>query len=212
MDFLILSITSLIALINPIGIIPIYLNIIENFNEQDQREITFKAILIAFIILIVFAILGTFIFDFFNLTIYGFKIVGGILFFRIGLNMLESKISRIKSTPKEEEEALNKEDVTYTPLAIPLIAGPGAITSVMLLSQKVSTLSQKILFILSIIICVTITYMILLASKKLSKKIGTSGIRIIQRIMGIILMVIAIQFIFDGLSLIFENWFYDLLL
>lgn len=212
MDFLILSITSLIALINPIGIIPIYLNIIENFNEKDQKEITFKAILIAFIVLIVFAILGTFIFDFFNLTIYGFKIVGGILFFRIGLNMLESKISRTKSTPKEEEEALNKEDVTYTPLAIPLIAGPGAITSVMLLSQKVSTMPQKVLFILSIIICITITYMILLTSKKLSKKIGTSGIRIIQRIMGIILMVIAIQFIFDGLSLILENWLYDLLL
>ena len=126
--------------------------------------------------------------------------------------MLESKIPRTKSTPKEEEEALTKEDVTYTPLAIPLIAGPGAITSVILLSQKVSIISQKILLILSIMICVTITYMILLASKKLSKKIGTSGIRIIQRIMGIILMVIAIQFIFDGLSLILKNWFYDLLL
>ena len=208
MDFLILSIISLITLINPVGIIPTYLSIIENFSKKEQKDITFKASLIAFIILIIFAIMGGFIFNFFNLTLYGFKIVGGILFFKIGLNMVESKISRTKSTPKEEQEALSKEDITYTPLGIPLIAGPGAITSVMLLSENVITIPEKILFILAIMICIIITYIILIASKKLSKMIGTTGIRIIQRIMGIILMVIAVQFIFDGLHIALEGWVY----
>tara|TARA_Y100001970_G_C14201715_1_gene841500 strand:+ start:1524 stop:2162 length:639 start_codon:yes stop_codon:yes gene_type:complete len=212
MEFLALSISSLITLINPVGIIPTYLNIIENFNEKDQKKITFKAVLIAFIVLIVFSLLGTFIFNFFNLTIYGFKIVGGILFFRIGFNMIESKISRTKSTPQEEKEASEKEDIAYTPLGIPLIAGPGAITSVMILSQKAGTIPEKILFILSIIICIVITYLVLIGSKKLSKKIGTTGIRIIQRVMGLILMVIAVQFIVDGLNLILKNWIYEILL
>ena len=152
--------------------------------------------------------MGTFIFNFFSLTIYAFKIVGGILFFRIGLNMVESKVSRIKSTPQEEKEAMDKDDITYTPLGVPLIAGPGAITSVMILSENIITLQQKILFVLAISICIIITYIILSASKKMSQMIGTTGIRIIQRIMGIILMAIAVQLIFSGLHLAFEDWMY----
>ena len=208
MDFLILSIVSIITLINPVGIIPTYLNIIESFDQKDQRDITFKACIVAFILLIIFAIMGTFIFNFFSLTIYAFKIVGGILFFRIGLNMVESKVSRIKSTPQEEKEAMDKDDITYTPLGIPLIAGPGAITSVMILSENIITLQQKILFVLAIAICIIITYIILSASKKMSQMIGTTGIRIIQRVMGIILMAIAVQLIFSGLHLAFEDWMY----
>jgi len=208
MDFLILSIVSIITLINPVGIIPTYLNIIESFNQKDQRDITLKACIVAFILLIIFAIMGTFIFNFFSLTIYAFKIVGGILFFRIGLNMVESKVSRIKSTPQEEKEAMDKDDITYTPLGVPLIAGPGAITSVMILSENIITLQQKILFVLAISICIIITYIILSASKKMSQMIGTTGIRIIQRIMGIILMAIAVQLIFSGLHLAFEDWMY----
>lgn len=212
MDFLILSIISLITLINPVGIIPTYLNIIENFNDKEQKEITFKACIVAFILLLIFAIMGTFIFNFFNLTIYAFKIVGGILFFRIGLNMVESKVSRTKSTPQEEKEALNKEDITYTPLGIPLIAGPGAITSVMILSEGVVSTPEKILFVLAIAICIIITYIILSASKKMSRMIGTTGIRVIQRVMGIILMAIAVQLIFNGLHLAFEDWIYQSLI
>ena len=208
MDFLILSIVSIITLINPVGIIPTYLNIIESFDQKDQRDITFKACIVAFILLIIFAIMGTFIFNFFSLTIYAFKIVGGILFFRIGLNMVESKVSRIKSTPQEEKEAMDKDDITYTPLGIPLIAGPGAITSVMILSENIITLQQKILFVLAIAICIIITYIILSASKKMSQMIGTTGILIIQRVMGIILMAIAVQLIFSGLHLAFEDWMY----
>ena len=120
--------------------------------------------------------------------------------------MVESRLPRTKSTPKEEEEALTKEDIAYSPIGIPLIAGPGAITSVMILSEKVNTIHDKIIFILAIAICMILTYMILLAANKLSDKIGTTGLRIIQRIMGIILMVISVQFIIDGLTPLFEIW------
>ena len=206
MDFLILSIVSIITLINPVGIIPNYINLMDSFSLEEQKEITLKACLVAFLVLIIFAVMGNFIFIFFNLTIYAFKVVGGVLFFRIGLNMLESKISRTKSTPMEEKEAMHKDDITYTPLGIPLIAGPGAITSVMILSENTSSITEKAIFIIAIFVCILSTYLILSVSKKLSKMIGMTGIRIVQRVMGIILMAIAVQFIFDGLYLAFDAW------
>ena len=210
MDFLLLSITSLLALINPIGIIPTYIGIVNDYDTKDQRDITYKSVLCAFIVLMIFSIMGTLIFSFFNITIHAFKIVGGILFIRIGLDMVESKVSRTKSTPQEEKEAETKDEIAYSPLGVPLIAGPGAITSVMILSNQVNSIYDKAIFILSIAICMILTYIILTMGNKLSKKIGTTGIRIIQRLMGIILMVIAIQFIIDGLTPIIYDWNYQL--
>ena len=210
MDFLLLSITSLLALINPIGIIPTYIGIVNDYDTKDQRDITYKSVLCAFIVLMIFSIMGTLIFSFFNITIHAFKIVGGILFIRIGLDMVESKVSRTKSTPQEEKEAETKDEIAYSPLGVPLIAGPGAITSVMILSNQVNSIYDKAIFILSIAICMILTYIILIMGNKLSKKIGTTGIRIIQRLMGIILMVIAIQFIIDGLTPIIYDWNYQL--
>jgi multiple antibiotic resistance protein len=210
MDFLLLSITSLIALINPIGIIPTYIGLLGDHDPQEHKNITYRAILCAFIVLMTFSIMGNLIFNFFGITMDAFRIVGGILFMRIGLDMVESKISRTKSTPKEQKEAESKDEIAYSPLGVPLIAGPGAITSVMILSNQVNSIYEKILFILSIVICMILTYIALIMGNTLSKKIGTTGIRIIQRLMGIILMVIAIQFIIDGLTPIVYSWNFQL--
>tara|TARA_Y100000768_G_scaffold284273_1_gene218812 strand:- start:1261 stop:1896 length:636 start_codon:yes stop_codon:yes gene_type:complete len=210
MDFLLLSITSLLALINPIGIIPTYIGLLGDHDSEEHKNITYRAILCAFIVLMTFSIMGNLIFNFFGITMDAFRIVGGILFMRIGLDMVESKISRTKSTPKEEKEAESKDEIAYSPLGVPLIAGPGAITSVMILSNQVNSLNEKLLFILSIVICMILTYIALIMGNRLSKKIGTTGIRIIQRLMGIILMVIAIQFIIDGLTPIIYSWNFQL--
>ncbi len=210
MDFLLLSITSLIALINPIGIIPTYIGLLNDYGPSEQKNITYRAVLCAFIVLMTFSIMGNLIFNFFGITMDAFKIVGGVLFMRIGLDMVESKVSRTKSTPKEEKEAESKDEIAYSPLGVPLIAGPGAITSVMILSNQVNSLNEKILFILSIVICMILTYIVLIAGNKVSKKIGTTGIRIIQRLMGIILMVIAVQFVIDGLTPIIYSWNFQL--
>ena len=210
MDFLLLSITSLIALINPIGIIPTYIGLLGDYDPQEHKNITYRAILCAFIVLMTFSIMGNLIFNFFGITMDAFRIVGGILFMRIGLDMVESKISRTKSTPKEQKEAESKDEIAYSPLGVPLIAGPGAITSVMILSNQVNSINEKILFTLSIVICMILTYIALIMGNTLSKKIGTTGIRIIQRLMGIILMVIAIQFIIEGLTPIVYSWNFQL--
>ncbi len=199
-----LCFSSLFTLINPFGILPIYLTMTQNITKQQRKDINQKGLIAAGTILIIFAFLGEFIFSIYGITIEAFKIAGGIIFFRIGLSNLESKISRIKSTPMEEKEALIKDGFAFTPFAIPFIAGPGSISSSMILSNSADTFVKKITFIISIFLCLIITYFIFQAAGRVSKKLGTIGIRILQRIMGLLLCVIAIQFIIDGFAIIFE--------
>jgi multiple antibiotic resistance protein len=132
---------------------------------------------------------------------------GGILFLRNSFDMIDSKVSRESSTPQETKEASKKEDISITPIGIPLIAGPGAITSVMLLSSQANTFIDKCIIHLNIVLTLLITYYILILGKKISKNIGTTGIRIIQRIMGLVLLVISIQFIINGISSLIINQF-----
>ena len=203
--FIILTFSSLFALINPLGITPILLSMTEGDNDIEYKTIVKKGILTAYIILIIFTLMGDLIFKFYGITIYAFMIGGGILFLRNSFDMIDSKVSREASTPLETKEAIKKEDISITPIGIPLIAGPGAITSVMLLSSQTNTFIDKCIVHINIIITLLLTYIILLLGKKISKKIGTTGIRIIQRIMGLILLVISIQFIINGILLLIEN-------
>ena len=204
-SFIILSFSSLFALLNPIGIAPIILSLTENYNLDEYKKLIRKSSFFACMILLIFAFMGKIIFSFYSITIHAFKIAGGILFLRIGLNMLEAKVSRTKSTPKESEEAESNTDIALSPIGIPLIAGPGAITSIMILSSQTSSYIDKCIVHINILITLIITYIILLLGKKISKKIGTTGIRIIQRIMGLILLVISIQFIINGILLLMES-------
>ena len=206
LSFFILSFSTLFTLINPIGIMPIVLSLTEDSENRTYNKIILKSSLFAFAILMIFALLGNFIFSFYGITIYAFKIAGGILFLRIGINMIEVKVSRTKSTPKESKEALDSEEIALTPIGIPIIAGPGAITSVMILSSETNFLSNKIIFYINIFFVLLVTFLFLLISKKLTKFLGTTGLRVIERIMGMILMVVAIQFIVDGILLIINQY------
>ena len=204
-SFILLTFSSLFTLINPIGITPILLSMTEDESDSEYQVIIKKGIITAYIILTIFAIMGDLIFKFYGITIYAFMIAGGILFLRNSFDMIDSKISRESSTPLETKEAIQKEDISVTPIGIPLIAGPGAITSIMILSSQTSSYIDKCIVHINILITLIITYIILLLGKKISKKIGATGIRIIQRIMGLILLVISIQFIINGILLLMES-------
>ena len=210
LSFILLSFSSLFTLLNPIGTAPIVLSLTQNLSANEYKATIRKSIITACSILLVFAFMGKVIFTFYGITVYAFKIAGGILFLRIGINMLEAKISRTKSTPKESEEATDNDDIALTPIGIPLIAGPGAITSVMILSAQANSFQHKIIFYTNIVLTLFITYLILSLGKKLTKKLGTAGLRVIERIMGMILMVVAIQFIVDGLNIVITNYMSNL--
>lgn len=204
--FFIFSFTSLITLVDPIGFAPIYLSLVDGMTKDEKKRVAKKGTITALIVLISFWLLGRVIFSIFGITVHAFRIAGGILFFKVGMDMLEAKISRRRSTPAEEEEAGNKEDIGYTPIGIPLIAGPGAITSVMILSTEAIDLLHKIMLLLAIVSVMILTYMTFITADKLTERFGRTGLRIMQRIMGLILMVMAVQFIINGVDPLIKDW------
>ena len=205
-SFFLLSFSSLFALINPIGISPIVLSVTEDLNPTEYNRTIKKGIIFATFLLLLFACVGELIFKFYGITIHAFKIAGGILFFKTGIDMLYAQTSRTRTTPQEAIEAIETNDVSIAPIGIPIIAGPGAITSVMLISHQANTFYERVFFYFNIILILLITYFVLKVAKKISKRFGMTGIRIIQRIMGLILMVLAVQFIINGITPIVENW------
>ncbi|MDP6853468.1 MAG: MarC family protein [Candidatus Marinimicrobia bacterium] len=204
--FFILSFSSLVTLVNPIGLSPVFLSLVEQFDDNERRRVAIKGVLTAFTVLIVFALIGRLIFSFYGITISGFKIAGGILFFRTGIHMIEARISRARSTPKEESEAETKEDIAFTPIGMPIIAGPGSISSVMILSSEAANWEQKMLLLLVITLVMGITYFVFKMADNLTRRYGTTGLRITQRIMGLILMVIAVEIIISGAEPIIRSW------
>ena len=130
--------------------------------------------------------------------------MGGILFFRNGLRMLDSKIGRSRTTPAEQEESEESDDIAVSPIGIPLIVGPGAITAAMLLSSQTPQIYSYFTLIFSIFVVLSLVYIILRNGDILLKLLGTTGVRIIQRLMGLILMVIAVQFVINGLVSVFK--------
>jgi len=170
----------------------------ERFSKKERIQIAKKGSLTAFYTLIIFSFLGSVIFKFFGITLEAFQIMGGILFFRNGLRMLEAKVGRSRTTPAEQEESLETEDIAISPIGIPLIAGPGAITAAMLLSSQTPQLYSYATVVISLFLVLFLVYLILRNGDLVIRVLGTTGMRIIQRLMGLILLVIAVQFVING--------------
>ena len=206
-QFFILCLTTFFTLINPIGIAPILLVMTERFSKEEKINIAWKGSLTAFVTLIIFSILGSVIFNIFGITIEAFQIMGGILFFRSGFRMSEAKIGRSRTTPMEREESQESDDLAISPIGIPLIAGPGAITASMLLSSQTPQLYSYATLGVSIFLVLAVVYLILRNGDLLMKALGYTGMRVIQRLMGLVLMVIAVQFVINGVMSILSPLF-----
>ena len=206
-QFFILCLTTFFTLINPVGIAPILLVMTERFSKEEQINIAWKGSLTAFITLIIFSILGSVIFNIFGITIEAFQIMGGILFFRSGFRMSEVKIGRSRITPMEREESQESDDLAISPIGIPLIAGPGAITASMLLSSQTPQFYCYATLGVSIFLVLAVVYLILRNGGLLMKALGYTGMRVIQRLMGLVLMVIAVQFVINGVMSILTPLF-----
>ena len=205
-SYFILAFSSLFTLVNPIGLSPVFLSMVDHCDDKERQKIALKGVLTALVVLIIFTFLGRLVFSFFGITVSGFKIAGGILFFRTGIQMLEARVPRTRSTPKEETEAGTKEDMAYTPIGIPLIAGPGAISSVMIFSSEAEHWEYKLVLLSVIALVMGLNYIIFRMADNLTQRFGTIGLRITQRIMGLILMVIAVEFVVSGVEPIILGW------
>lgn len=190
--------TSYFAIINPMGVMPVFMTMTADISEKQRRRTALKAVFTAFITLMLFAFAGQLLFKFFGISVHGFRIVGGVIFFIMGYDLLQARISKIKM----DEEMVTKyvDDISITPLGIPIIAGPGAITNSIVLMEDSQSFELKFVLILTIVLTLFITWIVLLSSGKLLQVIGPTGNKIMMKLMGLIMMVIAVEFFFAGLK------------
>ncbi|MAR96435.1 MAG: MarC family protein [Candidatus Neomarinimicrobiota bacterium] len=205
MQYLLFCLSTLFTVVNPLGITPIFAAMTEKFSNDDQKRIARKGIFTGSIVLIIFTLLGSFIFRFYGITVEAFQIMGGVIFFRSGLRMLDAQVGRSRTTQSERDEFKDGDELAISPIGVPLITGPGAITGVVILSGKGPTEYSTIVLLFSVIITMSLFYWILRAGNFLAKRIGIAGMRVIERMMGLILMVIAVQFIINGLETVINR-------
>ena len=206
--FATLVFTSLLAMVNPMGALTIFVGLTGDQTTAQRHRTALRACVAAAIILMVFAVFGTAILRFFGITTYAFRIAGGILFVGIGLDMLQAKRSRSKTTPEEEEESAAKAtDVGVVPLGIPTLAGPGAITTVIALVGQADDPVMATAVYGAIGAVMLLSLVVLWAGPRLLAFLGQTGINVMTRLMGLLIMVVGVQFVLDGLgTVVREVW------
>ena len=191
--------TGFFAIMNPIANVPIFLSLVEEADNNTRKRIAKKSTLIAFIIVVVFVVLGKFIFDLFGITIPAFKVTGGILIFYVGFEMLQSK----KSTVKHLQEPNINENIAVSPLAVPILAGPGTIVTAMNFVTNSGIIHIGIIIAVFALMCL-LTYFFFLISDTLVKIVGNNIISVIGKIMGLIIAIIGTTMIIEGVKIAFN--------
>ena len=198
LPFALLCFTSFFTLTNPLGTMPVFLTMTNGMNDHERKAIVRRATIVSFITLMVFTFSGQFLFKFFGISSNGFRIAGGFIIFMIGFDMLQARYSNAKL--KEEEVKTYADDISITPLAIPMLCGPGAIANAIMLMDDASTFTLKGTLIGIIALVYFITFLILQASTRLVRILGETGNNVMMRLMGLILMVIAVECFVSGLK------------
>ena len=198
LPFALLCFTSFFTLTNPLGTMQVFLTMTNGMNDHERKAIVRRATIVSFITLMVFTFSGQFLFKFFGISSNGFRIAGGFIIFKIGFDMLQARYSNAKL--KEEEVKTYADDISITPLAIPMLCGPGAIANAIMLMDDASTFTLKGTLIGIIALVYFITFLILQASTRLVRILGETGNNVMMRLMGLILMVIAVECFVSGLK------------
>ena len=198
--FSLLALSSIFFLVDPFAALPTFLAVTAGVEKARRRAIARKASLTAWIFLSTFALAGQYIFKMFGITLPAFEIAGGVILLLIGLDMLQAKRSATQEVSGEAEDAATKEDAGIVPLGIPMLAGPGSITAVMVMVGQVDGDFWRMFAILAaIFVTAAICYFVLGNSDKVSNVLGDTGIRILVRIMGLLLVALAVQYFVNGL-------------
>ncbi len=198
LPFAFMCLTSFFTLTNPLGTMPVFLSMTKGLDNDQRARIVRRATIISFIILILFTIGGQVLFTLFGISANGFRIAAGFIILKIGFDMLQAKYSNTKLS--DEEMKVYADDISITPLSIPMLCGPGAIANGIVLMENANTWSMKITLIVSIALIYLLTYVILRFSTKLVPIIGETGNNVMMRLMGLILMVIAVECFISGLK------------
>jgi multiple antibiotic resistance protein len=197
--------TAIIVIVDPLGLLPIFISITADETERERARTAKVAVIFAAIVMIVGSLVGGPLLRLFGISIASFRVAGGLLILILALAMLNAKISPSKQAPEEAREAVEKENVAVVPLAVPLLAGPAALSTIIVYSQSTPGWGIKLFLIFSIIVVAFITWIMLRLSNVISRKLGQTGLNNVTRLMGLILAAIAVEFITGGLGQLFPG-------
>jgi multiple antibiotic resistance protein len=204
LEFVVTAFATVFAIVNPIGNIPFFYAVTEGYTHEDKRRVAVKTCLVTAVVLFTFALFGQWIFSIYGITIPSFRIAGGVLLFTIAFSMLQGQRSKTKLTDEEKRDALEKDSVGIVPLGIPMFAGPGAITTVMILISDASSSPdatfELVAISLAILLTVVISFLTLTHSDRIFNLMGRSGAMAFSRIMGLLLAAVAVNFILRGIA------------
>lgn len=188
-----ISVAAVFVIVNPLTTAFIFSSVSEKYSEKEKKDIARRAALISTIILITFALLGGLIFKIFGITLAAFRIAGGLILFGIGMRMIYDKHDKL-DVKKERSR-----DIAIIPLAIPFISGPGSIATVMILTSEAQTLIHTIVVFAAVLITTISCYFSMVYSKYVMGFLGHNGKQVLSRLFGLILAVIAVQFVINGI-------------
>lgn len=203
MDFnislMIAAFAAIFITINPISKVPFFILLTQGYTRNQQKKVILNAVNVSLAVLIPFALFGKFLFDAFNVEFLALKFVGAAVLIKIGYDMLMGQIPKFKSSQEEKDEAIEKEMVGVVPLAIPMMAGPGAmITAMIYMGQGVNVLEWSFI-VFCLVITIAITYILLMESQYIFDKMGNLGITATMRVMGILIASIGMQMMLDNI-------------
>jgi len=194
---------ALFAIVNPIGSVPIFISATDGWSEQDRIRTAARVAMTVFLILVVSAFFGDHILDFFSISIPSFQVGGGILLMLISISMMHGKQSHARQTPEEAQAVSERDVIAIVPLSIPLLAGPGAISNMILAAEQSGSFWGHISMAIPVAVVSLLIWIILRLSSGIASQLGTIGINVVTRLMGLILAAMAVEFIAHGISGLF---------
>ena len=202
-EFAVKAFLTLFVLIDPIGLIPLFLGLVGARSYQEQKKIALRSTLVAGLLVLGFAVLGGAILRYLGISLEALKVAGGLLLFKIALDMINAQLER--ETDEERVESQSRTDISVFPLAIPLIAGPGTLAGVLILAGSAPAGLWGFVVVLAMAaIVLFLTYWSLRAALKFSSSLGRTGINVITRVLGILLAALAVQYVADGVRVLLD--------
>lgn len=208
--FALLTLSSLFAVIDPLGCIPFFTGQTAGFTRARKRKILVRALLVSLFVLLAFTYAGTLLLHAFGITIDAFRIAGGVILFGIGLDMLQSRprrwhtgldqAAKLSAAETAAVDVDHDHDPSVTPLAIPMIAGPASITTVMVLRAQSPGVPGAAIVGISVLLILLLTGIILLTADTVLRRLGGTGMRIVEKLMGLLVTVIAVQLVMNGVG------------
>lgn len=206
LELFIAVLASLFSVVNPIGAVPVFLSMTSNYTVKARNKTVLSTSIYFMAILMVFFFAGSYILSFFGISLNAMRIAGGIVILNSGFELLSKKPEESRGlSPEVTEEALHKNDISFSPLAMPLLSGPGSISLLIGLNAQNTEWMQRLMIAIVILVMGAVVYLILRSAPYLNRVLGIAGMRALSRIMGFIVMAIAVQYIISGIVALVDS-------